>query len=103
MITVMEILVRPLRDSPPDHYTVLDFLRNHPNLAVPNLDMQMAQEAARLRAENRLKAPDALVVGTGLACQTGYLLTNDFAWRTKLEPVRPRIKVITLADYLDPH
>src|SRR5882757_9993585 len=32
MISVMELLVRPLQASPPGHHTVLAFLRTHPNL-----------------------------------------------------------------------
>jgi len=102
MVTVMELLVRPLRQSPPGTFAVLDFLRNHPNLAVPNLDLQMAQEAARLRAENRLRPPDALVVGTGIACQVSHLVTNDRAWEAKLASVSPRLKVVVIDRYVHP-
>ena len=100
MITVMEILVRPLRSSPPGHHTVLAFLRNHPNLEVVPVDLQVAQDASFLRAAHRLSPPDALVVGTGLATQVGHLVTNDRKWATRLAAMSERIRVVTLSDHL---
>lgn len=100
MITVMELLVRPLRASPPGHYTLLAFLRNHPNLLAVPVDLQVAQDAAFLRAAQRLSPPDALVVGTGLATQVGHLVTNDRKWATKLSSMPDRIRVVTLSDHL---
>jgi predicted nucleic acid-binding protein len=100
MITVMEILVRPLRSAPGGYHTVLAFVRDHPHLQAIPLDLQMAQEAASLRATHRLSAPDALVIGTGVATQVGQLVTNDHAWSKKLAPIRDRIRVLTLDRFL---
>lgn len=100
MITVMELLVRPLRASPPGHHTLLAFLRNHPNLSAVPVDLQVAQDAAFLRASSRLSPPDALVVGTGLAAQVGHLITNDRKWSTKLSTMTDRVRVVTLSDHL---
>lgn len=100
MVTVMEILVRPLRALPPSHHTVLSFIRHHANLEAVPLDLQMAQEAASLRAEHRFAAPDALIIGTGLACQVGHLITNDGDWGKKLQALQGRIKVVTIGDFL---
>jgi predicted nucleic acid-binding protein len=100
MITVMELLVRPLRASPPGHHTLLAFLRNHPNLIAVPVDLQVAQDAAFLRAASRLSPPDALVVGTGLASQVGHLITNDRKWSTKLSSMSDRVRVLTLLDHL---
>ncbi len=100
MITVMELLVRPLRASPPGHHTLLAFLRNHPNLSAVPVDLQVAQDAAFLRAASRLSPPDALVVGTGLAAQVGHLITNDRKWSTKLAAMTDRVRVVTLSDHL---
>jgi predicted nucleic acid-binding protein len=99
MITVMEILVRPLRASPPGHHTVLAFLRTHANLTCVPIDLQIAQEAAHLRADKRFAPPDALIVGTGLATQVGHLVTNDHAWSGKLAAMKSRIKVLQLSDH----
>lgn len=100
MVTMMEILVRPLRSSPPGHRTVLSFVRHHPNLEAVPLDLQMAQEAASLRASHRLRPPDALVAGTAIACQVGNLVTNDHDWAVKLAPIRDRLGVVTLSRFL---
>jgi predicted nucleic acid-binding protein len=100
MITVMELLMRPLRASPPGHHTLLAFLRNHPNLAAIPVDLQVAQDAAFLRAGPRLSPPDALVVATGLAAQVGHVVTNDRKWSTKLSSMADRVRVVTLSDHL---
>ena len=64
------------------------------------MDLQVAQDAAFLRAAQRLSPPDALVVGTGLAAQVGHFVTNDRKWSTKLATMTDRVRVITLADHL---
>jgi predicted nucleic acid-binding protein len=100
MITVMEILVRPMRASPPGHYTVLAFLRSHPNLECVPVDLQIAQEAAHLRADKRFAPPDALIVGTGLASQVRRLVTNDQNWSSKLATMSSRIDVVQTSSHL---
>ena len=100
MITVMEILVRPLRASPPGHHTVLAFLRTHANLKCTPVDLQVAQEAAHLRAAERFAPPDALIVGTGLACQVSHIVTNDQNWKGRLAKMTSRIGVVRTSDHL---
>lgn len=100
MITVMEILVRPLRAMPPGHHTVLAFLRSHANLDCVPVDLQVAQEAAHLRAAQRFAPPDALIVGTGLAAQVRHLVTNDHNWVSKLASQRARIGVVEASRHL---
>ena len=53
-----------------------------------------------LRAEHRFAPPDALIIGTGLACQVGHLITNDGDWGKKLQAVPGRIKVVTIGDFV---
>jgi len=100
MVTVMEILVRPMRATPPGHHTVLAFLRTHPNLTCVPVDLQVAQEAAHLRAGRRLAPPDALIVGTGLAAQVRHLITNDHGWSGKLATMTSRIAVVQMSSHL---
>jgi predicted nucleic acid-binding protein len=97
MITVMELLVRPLRSSPPGHDTILQFLAHHPHLRAVPLDLQMAQDAAFLRAQYRFSPPDALVIGTAISCQVAHLVTNDGGWAPKLAHLQARINVCTLS------
>lgn len=100
MITVMELLIRPMRATPPGHHTVLAFIRNQVNLSAIEVDLQVAQDAAFLRAAHRFAPPDALVVGTGLAAQVGFLVTNDHAWEGRLAPMTARIGVCILSKHL---
>ena len=100
MITVMEILVRPLRATPPGHHTVMAFIRTQPNLTAMPVDLQVAQDAASLRAIQRFSPPDALIVGTAFAAQVGHLVTNDRDWGRKLAGSDARIRVCTLSGHL---
>ena len=100
MITVMELLVRPLRATPPGHHTVLAFIRNQANLEAIDVDLQVAQDAAFLRAAHRMAPPDALVVGTGLAAQVAHIVTNDHVWETRLSALHGRIRTCVLARHL---
>lgn len=100
MVTVMEILVRPMRATPPGHHTVLAFLRTHPNLTCITVDLPVAQEAARLRAERRFAPPDALIVGTGLASGVRHLITNDHDWSGKLATMTSRIAVVQMSSHM---
>jgi predicted nucleic acid-binding protein len=100
MITVMEILVRPMRATPSGQYTVLAFLRSHPNLDCVPIDLQIAKEAAHLRADKRFAPPDALVVGTALAAQVRHVVTNDHEWSTKLAAMSSRLNVVQASSHL---
>jgi predicted nucleic acid-binding protein len=101
MVTVMEVLVRPLRLGPGEPYRhVLDFLTRFPNLAPLAIDLAVAQEAASLRATHRFSSPDALVIATGIVGQVGHLVTNDRDWPSKLRPLAGRVAVCFLGSHL---
>jgi len=101
MVTVMEVLVRPLRLGVREPYEhLLEFLAHFPNLRPLSVDLVVAQEAASLRATHRFSTPDALIVASGLVAQVGHLVTNDQAWRTRLQPISRRIRVCYLSDHL---
>lgn len=99
MVTVMELLVGPLRRSPVGYKHVLDFIANFPNLQAVPIDLPIAQEAAGLRATLSFPAPDALTIATGLVHQVGHLVTNDGAWQTRLRRSGQRITVCHLGDH----
>ena len=47
IVTVMEVLVRPLKEGARRPYQhIMDFLSNFPNLRALNIDLHIAQEAA---------------------------------------------------------
>lgn len=100
MVTVMELLVRPMRVSPVGHHTVLAFLRSYPNLEPVPVDLQVAQDAAFLRADRKFAPPVALVVATGLATQVRHLVTNDRAWSVRLAAMAARIDVVLISSHV---
>jgi predicted nucleic acid-binding protein len=101
MVSVMEVLVRPLRlgvTGPYQH--LMDFLTRFPNLHALQVDLVVAQEAASVRAAHRLSAPDALIVATGIVGQVHHRVTNDADWVRKLQQLAGRINVCRLANHL---
>jgi predicted nucleic acid-binding protein len=101
MVTVMELLVRPLRVGARAPYAhVRDFLLHFPHVTLAPVDFPTAQEAASVRSSFRLGAADALTVATGLVHQVAHLVTNDRTWRSRLQPLAGRIELCYLADHL---
>jgi len=58
-----------------------DFLSNSQNIALFPLDMDIADHVVELRAKYSFKTPDAIQLGTALACGADYVVANDTAWR----------------------
>ena len=97
-ITLLEILVRPLALNRPDvarKYELL--LANFPNLKIVDLDRDVIRLAARLRAEFRLRSPDALQAGAALTQEAGAFITND----RRLERLQDKFDVIVLEDFVE--
>jgi predicted nucleic acid-binding protein len=94
-ISLMEIIVRPLdlgRQDIAQKYEAL--LVNFPNLEMIDLDRDIIRQAARLRAEFKIRPPDALQVSACLARGAHAFITND----RKLERLQKQTEVIIL-DY----
>ena len=49
--------------------------------------MNIIDYVVELRAQYRFKTPDAIQLGTAVACGADYILTNDRAWQ-KFEEVK---------------
>ncbi len=80
-ITMTELLVLPYRES--DDCRVDEFypfLSTYPNLRWIAPDLHIADIAARLRAEQRLRTPDALQAATAIRENATGLITNDPAF-----------------------
>jgi len=84
-ITMTELLVPSYRDN--DEHRVDAFyglLSTYPNLRWVAPDLDMADLAAKLRAQHRLRTPDALQAATAIHAQATAMITNN--------PVFARIK-----------
>lgn len=74
-------------------------LRSHPNLTCVPVDLQVAHDAAHLRADG-MKPPEALIVATAIASQVRHVVTNDRDWSTKLSSMQARLNVVQLSSHL---
>jgi predicted nucleic acid-binding protein len=78
ILSLLEILVKPKKEGNiflENRYKVI--LKNYPNLEIIELSFVIADTAARLRAEYKLKTPDAIILATALNTNSKYFLTND--------------------------
>jgi predicted nucleic acid-binding protein len=94
MVTYIEILTAPTREG----HTALaaryrEYLTNSEGLSIYPLNITVADEAARLRAQHALRTPDAIQMATAMVCGVDHFLTND----RQLSRV-PGISVVIVAD-----
>jgi len=97
-ITLMEIIVKPLtlgQINVARKYEAM--LVNFPNLDIIDLDRDVIRQAARLRAEYRIRPPDALQAGASLLYGAEVFITND----RLLERLRDKLDVIIMDDFID--
>lgn len=77
-ITLAECLVKPFADK--DIFAVeayMAFLGEQPGLPVVPISRSILLSAARLRAETKLKLPDAIHVATAKWAECSAFITND--------------------------
>ena len=55
--------------------------------------MNIADQAVRLRAQHQFKTPDAIQLGTAVACGADYIITDDATWKQFEE-----VKVLLVGD-----
>jgi predicted nucleic acid-binding protein len=77
-ITMTELLVQPYRDRNQQQADeIYGLLSTFPNLAWISPCLDIADTAARIRAEYGLRTPDALQVATAIRSSATALITND--------------------------
>src|SRR6476661_10417232 len=64
VVSVAELLVRPIRAGDARLTRMHGFLQSFPNLHIVDADFGIAHQAANIRAVARLALPDALLIGT---------------------------------------
>jgi predicted nucleic acid-binding protein len=77
-ITMTELLVQPYRDTDDARVNLYyGLLSTYPNLDWVAPDLEIADIAARFRAEHRLRTPDALQAATAAHSKATGFITND--------------------------
>lgn len=95
-ITLLEVLVKPFelrRLDLAERYR--DLLLSSENMRVLPVERTVAEEAARLRAERRVRTPDAIQLATARLAGAEIFVTNDGAL-----PGIPGLEVVLLRNYL---
>ena len=93
-VTLLEVLVLPIRQGNLKLARAYrDILLHSQGLTLLPVSSAIAERAAQLRAQFRIKTPDALHVATALDAGAGFFVTND----DKL-PTIPGIEIIALVN-----
>ena len=94
-ITVLETLVKPLRDGDEVVEGLFRSLLDSNEVRLISASRELWESAARIRAETRLKTPDALHAATALSAGCNLFITNDRDFRRV-----PNLPVVILDDLL---
>ena len=96
-LTLMEVLVRPLRAGRRDLVEAYRRLLTRAiGITLHPLDQRTCESAAQLRANQPwLRTPDALQVATALEHGADLMVTNDERWRRLRE-----VRIVVLKDYV---
>jgi len=97
-VTVLEALVRPFRAGPTAVATAEGFLNYFGDIALVEVDYDVAREAARIRAVVGIRTPDALIVATAIVRGTDIIVTNDRSWTAALQAIDGGPRLVVLAD-----
>jgi predicted nucleic acid-binding protein len=80
-VTMLELLVHPYRAEDQDGVDAFyALLSTYPNLNWVATSLDIADQAAKLRAEHNLKTPDAIQAATAVRSQATGLISNDPAF-----------------------
>lgn len=77
-MTLAEVLVHPIRQGNAAlAANYRDILHNTPHLRTIPFTANIAEIAARLRANHTIRTPDAIQMATAIAMKADFFLTND--------------------------
>jgi predicted nucleic acid-binding protein len=77
-----ELLIRPYREGNADRVNQFySLLSTFPNLEWLPVTLEISDEAARFRADYRLRTPDAIQAATAVKGMATGFLTNDFSFK----------------------
>jgi predicted nucleic acid-binding protein len=97
IITLIEVLIKPLKDQ--NIKAVKDYkflLNNFPNLRMVNIDPKLAEKGAELRARYGIRIPDALQLASAIENQATIFLSNDY----NLKKIK-EIEIVLVKEMMD--
>lgn len=100
VISVSELLIRPIRTSQQAFNYMHRFLTTYPNMTLLQADLAVSLEAANLRSITGAQLPDALIVGSGLLAGCEAIITNDARWKGRFAPLFRQFTWVYLGDHL---
>ena len=78
LVTLIEVLVQPLRQGRTDlAQEYREVVLHSRNLITVPVNEDIAEEAAKLRAQFKLRTPDAIQLATAIRSGAPWFLTND--------------------------
>jgi predicted nucleic acid-binding protein len=81
-LTLLEVLVKPYKLKRDDLvFSFYSLFSTYPNISWINLTFNISDLAAKLRAENGLKAPDAIHAASAISCGAKGFICNDRVFR----------------------
>ena len=94
VITLSEVLVMPFRAGKPqlaEQYK--EILTMSENIDILDINIEIAKETAKIRADYSIKTPDAIQLATAKYNHVDYFLTNDLRLKSFKD-----LNIITLLD-----
>ena len=82
IITYIELTTHPARQGKNQLVRKYrDYLSNSENISLFPLDMDIADHVVEMRSKYHFETPDAIQLGTAVACGADYIITNDKSWQ----------------------
>ncbi|MFN8512424.1 MAG: PIN domain-containing protein [Thermomicrobiales bacterium] len=100
VISVSELLIRPIRTSQQAYDYMHRFLTTYPHMTLLSIDLTVSLEAANLRSMTGAQLPDALIVASGLLAGCEAIITNDARWKGRFAPLFRQFNWVYLGDHL---
>jgi predicted nucleic acid-binding protein len=97
-LTVTELLTKPYKIKDIKKISLFeDFIQSLPNTKIQDIDYNIAKRAAKIRANNNLRTPDAILLATASINKSSCFITNDVSLKNiSVED----ISILVLNDYL---
>ena len=88
IISYIELTTQPARQGKKQLVRKYrDYLTNSENISLFPLDINIADHVVELRSQYQFRTPDAIQLGTAVACGADYIITNDKTWQ-RFEKIR---------------